>query len=116
MNQYDSQKSVFGILECPGNNYATINRHPSPYLKQAKSVGGGVFKVMPRIQFSHKYHNIISLENLLEAWKEFVKEKRKRKDVQQFERDLMANIISLHHDLAEKRYQHRAYEAFKISD
>jgi len=71
---------------------------------------------MPRIQFSHRYHNIISLENLLEAWKEFVKGKRKRKDVQEFERNLMGNIISLQHDLVQKCYRHRPYEAFKISD
>lgn len=71
---------------------------------------------MPRIQFQHSYHDITSLENLLEAWKEFIKGKRKRKDVQEFERDLMANIISLHHDLTQKCYEHSAYEAFKISD
>lgn len=28
----------------------------------------------------------------------------------------MANIISLHHDLTQKSYRHRPYEAFKISD
>jgi RNA-directed DNA polymerase len=36
--------------------------------------------------------------------------------VQEFERDLMENIISLHCDLAEKTYRHRGYEAFKIYD
>ncbi|MDP3962677.1 MAG: reverse transcriptase domain-containing protein [bacterium] len=71
---------------------------------------------MSRIQFKHSYYDIISLYNLLEAWKEFVRGKRKRKDVQEFERNLMANIISLHHDLAQKIYKHRAYEAFRISD
>lgn len=71
---------------------------------------------MPRIQFQHTYQYIISLENLLEAWKEFVKGKRSRKDVQEFERNLMANIISLHHDLAVKTYIHSPYQAFKIND
>jgi RNA-directed DNA polymerase len=71
---------------------------------------------MTRIQFKHEYHHIISLENLLEAWKEFVRGKRSRKDVQEFERNLMANIISLHRDLATKTYTHSLYQAFKISD
>jgi len=66
--------------------------------------------------FTHTYEHIISLENLLEAWKGFVKGKRLRRDVQEFERYLMSNIISLHEDLTAKRYRHSAYEAFNISD
>jgi len=69
-----------------------------------------------RAQFSHTYDDIISIENLLEAWKEFICGKRFRKDVQEFERNLMANIISLHCDLADRTYAHSAYEAFKIND
>jgi len=71
---------------------------------------------MVKIQFIHNYYDIISLENLLEAWKEFVKGKRKRKDVQEFELNLMANIIWLHNDLAKFKYKHGDYEFFKISD
>ena len=71
---------------------------------------------MPKIIFQHTYNNIISLENLLEAWKEFVCGKRARKDVQEFERNLMANIILLHRELAAKIYTHSAYQAFRISD
>jgi len=56
------------------------------------------------------------LENLLEAWKEFVRGKRKRKDVQEFELNLMSNIIDLHNDLTTKTYKHSPYEAFSISD
>ena len=65
---------------------------------------------------SHSYKDIISLENLLEAWKEFLKGKRGKKDIQDFERDLMKNIISLHNDLVSKTYEHSAYQAFNISD
>ncbi len=42
--------------------------------------------------------------------------KRARKDVQEFERNLMANIISLHCELVTKKYSHSAYQHFKISD
>lgn len=71
---------------------------------------------MSRIQLVHGYQDIISLENLLEAWREFRNEKRARRDVQVFERNLMGNIIVLHNDLAVKTYKHSAYEAFNISD
>ncbi len=78
--------------------------------------GGGIIWNMALIQFAHTYKDIISLENLLEAWKEFINGKRSRKDVQEFERNLMNNIISLHLDLATKIYKHSSYEAFNISD
>src|SRR3989339_431668 len=71
---------------------------------------------MSKIIFQHTYNDIISIENLLEAWKEFVSGKRARKDVQGFERNLMANIISLHRELATKKYSHSAYQHFKIAD
>jgi len=53
---------------------------------------------------------------LLAAWEEFIKGKRKRKDVQEFARNLMDNIIALHQDLISGEYQHGGYEHFKISD
>jgi len=65
---------------------------------------------------SHKYKDIISLENLLEAWCEFLRGKRNKKDVQEFERNLMENIIALHHELKNKTYKHGPYIPFKISD
>ena len=71
---------------------------------------------MPKIIFNQPYDNIISLENLLAAWKEFVRGKRLRKDVQEFERNLMGNVILLHRELVAKTYKHSAYEAFNISD
>lgn len=63
-----------------------------------------------------KYENIISLENLLLAWEEFLKGKRGKKDVQEFSLHLMENIISLHGDLKNLTYEHGSYYPFKISD
>jgi len=71
---------------------------------------------MIQIQIIHSYNSIISLDNFLDAWKEFVVGKRQRKDVQEFEMNLMSNIIALHQELAGKTYQHSFYEAFNISD
>lgn len=68
------------------------------------------------IQLTHTYENIISVENLLEAWKEFVHGKRSRADVQEFEMNLAGNILALHRDLATKTYKHSDYNAFNISD
>ncbi len=79
-------------------------------------MGGGRLVAMSRRQFVHSYQYIISVENLLAAWQEFLVGKRSRRDVQGFERGLMSNIFSLHHDLTTKQYQHSAYEAFNISD
>ncbi len=71
---------------------------------------------MARVQFVHTYEHIISVENLLLAWREFLQGKAMRKDVLEFQRNLMGNIIALHHELAEKTYKHSDYHAFNISD
>lgn len=65
---------------------------------------------------SHKYQEIISLENLLVAWEEFAKEKKKRADVRIFARALLHNVLSLHQDLTNFSYRHSRYEAFKVND
>src|SRR3989344_5415548 len=64
----------------------------------------------------HNYDNIISVENLLIFWQEFLKGKRKRRDVILFSMNLMDNIYFLHNDLKNKIYKHSNYEAFKIND
>src|SRR5882724_1082864 len=79
----------------------------------AKAVGGNF---MSRKQFGHNYSDVISFENLLESWKEFVSGKRSRSDVQDFERNLMTNLTILHSDLVSKNYRHSNYTAFNISD
>ncbi len=75
---------------------------------------GGAF--YGKILIYHMYYNIISVENLLEAWKEFLKGKRAKKDVQEFQYQLSDNIFALHLDLKSKTYKHGGYYAFNISD
>ncbi len=82
----------------------------------AKVRGGGKINDMPCVQLIHTYQYIISIEDLLLAWNEFVIGKKSRKDVQEFQRNLMANIILLLQDLLNKTYKHSNYYAFKISD
>ncbi|MEK7538055.1 MAG: reverse transcriptase domain-containing protein, partial [Patescibacteria group bacterium] len=64
----------------------------------------------------HQFEEIISVDNLLLAWKEFVLGKRNKADVQTFALHLMDNILQLHADLANGSYQHGPYEQFHIAD
>ena len=64
----------------------------------------------------HAYDNIISLENLLDAWREFKRGKTKKLDVQEYERDLMHNLIALHVVLKNKTYSHGNYQHFVVND
>lgn len=65
-----------------------------------------------RIKFAHKFEDIISLENLLEAWGEFIRGKRDKKDLQEFYLRLIENIFTLNQDLLNHTYQHGDYQAF----
>ncbi len=87
----------------------------SPRLAKLSEGGGNIITVT-RIQFIHAYNDIISVENLLEGWNEFVKGKKKRKDVQMFQLHHMDRILDLHLDLKNRTYKHKGYEAFTISD
>lgn len=64
----------------------------------------------------HAFDNIICFENLLISWQEFLRGKRKRKDVEIFSINLMDNLLSLQRDLLEKTYCHGTYLEFKIND
>jgi len=67
-------------------------------------------------QLQKIYQDLISLENLLAAWGEFVCGKRGKKDVQEFALNLSDNLVSLQEDLANLSFAHGGYDAFKISD
>lgn len=69
-----------------------------------------------KIQLSHTFENIISLENLCLAWQEFVIGKKHKLDVQLFARDLMDNIVELHGMLVNRTYYHGGYTSFYIND
>lgn len=68
------------------------------------------------IHMNCSYQDIISIQNLCEAWCEFVRGKKSKKDVAEFFLNLSQNIFMLHEELASKTYIHGAYEAFNISD
>ncbi len=62
------------------------------------------------------YEEVISVENLLSAWKEFLKGKSGKKDVEDFELNLAMNILALHRDLTTHIYTHGSYQHFTVTD
>ncbi len=66
--------------------------------------------------FTHTYDSIITIENLLVTWEKFLRGKKKRKDVIQFQAELSSNIVSLYADLKNKTYVHGSYSAFNVAD
>ncbi|TSC71523.1 MAG: hypothetical protein G01um101438_1050 [Parcubacteria group bacterium Gr01-1014_38] len=62
------------------------------------------------------FERITSAENLFAAWREFRRGKRRRADVQMFERYLEENIFRLRDDLVSDRYRHGPYQRFRIRD
>ncbi|MEK9173095.1 MAG: reverse transcriptase/maturase family protein, partial [Patescibacteria group bacterium] len=69
-----------------------------------------------KIKFIHDFESITSVDNLLEAWGEFVRGKKRKKDVQEFYANLMDNVFLLHEDLRNHTYKHGKYQAFNICD
>ncbi len=57
-----------------------------------------------------------SLEHIFLCWDQFRRGKRKRKDVQYFERHLEDNLFQLQHDLATFQYKHALYDQFYVTD
>lgn len=78
--------------------------------------GGLLYWIFMRIQLTHTFDDIISLDNLLLGWKGFLKGKRNKKDAQVFGRNLFDNLYDLHIDLASRTYRHGPYKAFTVTD
>lgn len=68
------------------------------------------------LKLNVKFKDIVDLDNLLDAWKEFLKGKKRKSDVQLFQKNLIDNIFSLRDDLIKHTYKHGPYQAFNISD
>ena len=76
-------------------------------------LGGGV---LHKIFDESSYERIISLENLLGAWKEFKRGKTGKPDVQEFDATLEENLFEIHDALKRKTYQPAPYVSFFVSD
>ncbi len=77
-------------------------------------VGGGL---NGRILARHNlFENIISLENLFLAWREFKRGKMNKRDVQEFALNLEDNLFCLNSQLRNLSYHHSAYFSFYVTD
>lgn len=68
------------------------------------------------VTFGSVFDHAISVANLLSAWREFRRGKRKKTDVAEFELHLEANIFTLHEELTSGIYQHGEYQEFIVCD
>jgi retron-type reverse transcriptase len=66
--------------------------------------------------FHSVFNQIISLENLFDAWREFRRGKSKKSDVARFEFNLEDNLFKLHDELLAGFYVPAPYEAFYVKD
>lgn len=57
-----------------------------------------------------------SISHIFQCWEQFKQGKRKRKDVQYFERHLEDNIFQLQHELMNLEYVHAFYDQFYVTD
>lgn len=62
------------------------------------------------------FDDFIRIENIFQAWNEFKIGKRRKIDVQFFEKNLEDNIFTLHGELKKKTYRHGSYEEFYVHD
>lgn len=77
--------------------------------------GGNIYSYMKKF-ISVTFDEVASVENLCEAWQEFIRGKRKKKDVQEFILRLGDHIADLHQDLMRDNYVHGEYLHFQIND
>lgn len=62
------------------------------------------------------FEKIASAEALFSAWDRFKVDKRYKRDVLYFEKDLEKKIFKLQRELRDKTYRHDGYTGFRISD
>src|SRR3989344_1917001 len=73
-----------------------------------KSLGGR--------RHSCDFYDVISLDNLFAAWREFRRGKRRKPDVVACELNLEDNIFELHRKLVERNWRNDPYVFFKVDD
>ena len=66
--------------------------------------------------FTHTYHDITTVENVLQTWERFRRGKRHARDVALFEARLGEHLVELYRDLSERTYLHGPYSAFVVVD
>jgi len=66
--------------------------------------------------YNNIYNKIISLENLILAWRNARKGKTKKPYVKEFEKDTIRNLIKLHEELKNQTYSPKPLQTFILQD
>ncbi len=66
--------------------------------------------------YKNIFEEIISLDNLFQAWTNFKRNKQKKSNVRKFEWRLEQNIFHLYRELRGRTYKHGEYSSFHIQD
>ncbi|MBI5794127.1 group II intron reverse transcriptase domain-containing protein [Candidatus Uhrbacteria bacterium] len=75
-----------------------------------RASGGGSHHRIP------SYDDVVSIENLFAAWRQFVKGKHARLEILAFERCLEDRLFALHDRLVRGTWSHGQYETFTVCD
>ncbi|MCF7843574.1 reverse transcriptase/maturase family protein [Candidatus Gracilibacteria bacterium] len=78
--------------------------------------GGEIHRCIHLKNCTIVYEDIVTFENLLEAWNDFVSGKRKRIDVNEFAQHLSDNLFDILDELKNESYVHGVYEEYVICD
>lgn len=78
--------------------------------------GGGIHKFKIKNEELKIFEEIVSLENLFSAWREFSHGKMKKIDVLEFKMNLEENLFQLYRELAGKTWRHSNYISFNVCD
>ena len=110
------EQSVDFIPQCISWIFSEDGRafHATPCTLKSTVVKSAMIDEAGGVLLAMKFEDIISVENLLLAWSEFIKGKRHKQDVIEFQLHLMDHIFDLHYSLKAKTYLHGHYEHFKI--
>jgi hypothetical protein len=66
--------------------------------------------------FNNFYDEMVSHENLFNAWQSFKSGKTRKSDVAAFEYQREVNLFKLYEDLMSQKYKHGGYERFFVND
>src|SRR3990167_6504273 len=68
------------------------------------------------IKYQGTYEEMVSVENLLAAWQEFLPGKRAQRDVAAFGANPLDNVIDFPEDLATGHYRPGGYTHLRVAD
>lgn len=104
------------VISVPVPKSLHRKEHKAPFVLKFMNNNKNVKLVRGGLNGDDLYEQVISLDNLFLAWKEFRRGKSKKTDVRKFESNLGENILEIHRELRSKTYKHSKYFSFYVRD